>query len=1084
MKSVKFWKQRLRLAPYSIPQYPWDPKISVGLGPPTSVVVTGFDPITSESQIGALFGSYGEIQAIENQTDPNTGSFIGVCLVRYKDSRSSRGPAISAVEAARKAEKQGSGQRIGLRHVKVERDGSGRKCRRYVQHASKRNLEKRAKELELEDKKKAPPPPPPPSHSDAMSPNGAPPPNAPKGPSKRAITKIPEGPKNQAATKRDSLVEQEPIINNIKRQPYIFVDNSFVPVMSTTIPHLQKRLKMYRWKEVRCDRSGYFILFEDSKRGEDEAVRCYEGANRTSLFDYTMEMECQQYGNPKYERSPSPARAALEERKKEELQREQNEDLLDIEEEKRLRALDIHPVKTALLQLQDELKERVMSDIKTRTAAPALYDYLEPSRHVERRQRLGISDPSDRPMASTYLSVANERWANRTPGHRGGMTGTFGRRNVARAGADMRDAKERHSTSNVYADERRKRPTQRRADIMSLHHRLNDFYSRDESDDEDRRSSREETKGHDSRSLSRMSSVAPSAVGKEDDHNRRPSSKHGPAPDEESGDDDYGIAKSVLDPHLLKKEPEDMALRELHLITLTLPSSSRLHKHAKKEIGIRQRNSDDDRLFHIKSEGVEEPRVEDAGIVDEIAGLESTIEEIVPSLAKPKKKTKEKKKSKKHLFEERQAAKTEAVSAKALLQAEAAPTPETPSVDEAAVEKIEQEEEEEEEEEPRAEVEWRVSTLEPKRTVEDDPDLVLDVDGWQDLLKDNEDLSFLKTALKNETTAQILDVNTWVIRQKQIKSLNSVDNSHEPPSIHGYYVPNSTGSARTEGVNKIRQSEKSKYLPHHIQVAEARQRRQTAAAKSDISAAAEAARKAKMASNATSRSNRVNNRTQVKDLNTVKQNLQHHHEGGFGQHQQGDAIRFNQLKKRKKLVRFDRSAIHGWGLYAEENIAPSDMIIEYVGEKVRQAVANIREMKYDKQGMGSSYLFRIDEDTIVDATKKGGIARFINHSCAPNCTAKIIKVDGEKRIVIYALKDVAKSEYFALYLLSFLLRVYLLPQRLLRKLVPKNRAKLTTHDPQPTDEELTYDYKFERELGNSDRIPCLCGAETCKGFLN
>ena len=110
-------------------------------------------------------------------------------------------------------------------------------------------------------------------------------------------------------------------------------------------------------------------------------------------------------------------------------------------------------------------------------------------------------------------------------------------------------------------------------------------------------------------------------------------------------------------------------------------------------------------------------------------------------------------------------------------------------------------------------------------------------------------------------------------------------------------------------------------------------------------------------------------------------------------------------------MRFDRSAIHGWGLYAEENIGTSEMIIEYVGEKVRQAVANIREMKYDKQGMGSSYLFRIDEDTIVDATKKGGIARFINHSCAPNCTAKIIKVDGTKRIVIYALKDIAKSKF-------------------------------------------------------------------------
>ncbi|KAI1030661.1 hypothetical protein LB505_004048 [Fusarium chuoi] len=106
-----------------------------------------------------------------------------------------------------------------------------------------------------------------------------------------------------------------------------------------------------------------------------------------------------------------------------------------------------------------------------------------------------------------------------------------------------------------------------------------------------------------------------------------------------------------------------------------------------------------------------------------------------------------------------------------------------------------------------------------------------------------------------------------------------------------------------------------------------------------------------------------------------------------------------------------------------ENIAKDDMIIEYVGEQVRQQIAEIRENRYLKSGIGSSYLFRIDDNTVIDATKKGGIARFINHSCDPNCTAKIIKVEGSKRI-------------------------------------------------------------FEREIGSLDRIPCLCGTANCKGFLN
>jgi histone-lysine N-methyltransferase SETD1 len=118
------------------------------------------------------------------------------------------------------------------------------------------------------------------------------------------------------------------------------------------------------------------------------------------------------------------------------------------------------------------------------------------------------------------------------------------------------------------------------------------------------------------------------------------------------------------------------------------------------------------------------------------------------------------------------------------------------------------------------------------------------------------------------------------------------------------------------------------------------------------------------------------------------------------------------------------------------------MIIEYVGEIIRQQVADMREKKYLKSGIGSSYLFRIDDTTVIDATKAGGIARFINHSCTPNCTAKIIKVEGSKRIVIYALRDIRENE------------------------------------------ELTYDYKFERELESEERIPCLCGSSGCKGFLN
>ncbi|KAG2237558.1 hypothetical protein INT48_005594 [Thamnidium elegans] len=149
-----------------------------------------------------------------------------------------------------------------------------------------------------------------------------------------------------------------------------------------------------------------------------------------------------------------------------------------------------------------------------------------------------------------------------------------------------------------------------------------------------------------------------------------------------------------------------------------------------------------------------------------------------------------------------------------------------------------------------------------------------------------------------------------------------------------------------------------------------------------------------------------------------------------------DMIKFNQLKQRKKQLRFSKSPIHDWGLYADEHIDANDMVIEYVGEIIRQQVAEERERRYERCGIGSSYLFRIDEDTVIDATRKGSIARFINHCCTPNCSAKIITVDKQKKIVIYANRDIEPGE------------------------------------------EITYDYKFPVE---PDKIPCLCGSKFCKG---
>lgn len=155
----------------------------------------------------------------------------------------------------------------------------------------------------------------------------------------------------------------------------------------------------------------------------------------------------------------------------------------------------------------------------------------------------------------------------------------------------------------------------------------------------------------------------------------------------------------------------------------------------------------------------------------------------------------------------------------------------------------------------------------------------------------------------------------------------------------------------------------------------------------------------------------------------------------------GDLMKYNVLETRKKRLTFQRSIIHDWGLFAGEFIPADNLVVEYIGEVVRQKIADVREKRYEKSGIGSSYLFRIDEQYVIDATMKGNLARFINHSCDPNCYAKVISVSTEKRIVIYSKRDIYEGE------------------------------------------ELTYDYKFPIEPEHM-KIKCLCGSVKCRGTLN
>ncbi|XP_043223933.1 histone-lysine N-methyltransferase 2B-like [Amphibalanus amphitrite] len=151
------------------------------------------------------------------------------------------------------------------------------------------------------------------------------------------------------------------------------------------------------------------------------------------------------------------------------------------------------------------------------------------------------------------------------------------------------------------------------------------------------------------------------------------------------------------------------------------------------------------------------------------------------------------------------------------------------------------------------------------------------------------------------------------------------------------------------------------------------------------------------------------------------------------------AMRYRQLcDSTRDTVGVYRSPISGRGLFCKRTVEAGQMVIEYAGQVIRSSLTDIRERYYSSRGIGC-YMFRIDDDFVVDATMKGNAARFINHSCNPNCYSRVVDILGKKHIIIFALRKILRGE------------------------------------------ELTYDYKFPIE---EDKIPCTCGARRCRKYLN
>jgi len=141
-----------------------------------------------------------------------------------------------------------------------------------------------------------------------------------------------------------------------------------------------------------------------------------------------------------------------------------------------------------------------------------------------------------------------------------------------------------------------------------------------------------------------------------------------------------------------------------------------------------------------------------------------------------------------------------------------------------------------------------------------------------------------------------------------------------------------------------------------------------------------------------------------------------------------------------RRIQVRRSGIHGKGVFALKPILKGESIIEYLGEVITWKQAQ-RQPPHNPDEPNHTFLFHLDDRHVIDGTRGGNAARWINHACAPNCEAE----DNDGRIFIKALRNIRPGE------------------------------------------ELNFDYSLMIEERYTAKLKkeyeCRCGARTCRGTM-
>lgn len=129
----------------------------------------------------------------------------------------------------------------------------------------------------------------------------------------------------------------------------------------------------------------------------------------------------------------------------------------------------------------------------------------------------------------------------------------------------------------------------------------------------------------------------------------------------------------------------------------------------------------------------------------------------------------------------------------------------------------------------------------------------------------------------------------------------------------------------------------------------------------------------------------------------------------------------------------------GYGLRTNQPLKNGDFIFEYIGEVIPEGTFRKRMRQYDVEGIKHFYFMSLSKGEFVDATKKGNLGRFCNHSCNPNCYVDKWVVGDKLRMGIFAERNIKPGE------------------------------------------ELVFNYNVDRYGANPQ--PCYCGEDNCTGFI-